>query len=137
VTLIVTGDKTPAVRGADGASVLVVDDEPAVRRFAVRVLGAAGFDVHEAADGADALALIRGGVDPTVVVSDIVMPRMTGVELLERLSTERPGLPVILMSGYGTTELAQRGIASPCSVLSKPFPGDLLLNEVRRCLAAR
>jgi DNA-binding NtrC family response regulator len=122
----------------DGACILVVDDEPIVRGFASRVLREAGYAVREATDGADALAQIRGAaVDPAVVLSDIVMPRMNGVELLQSLSTEYPALPVLLMSGYGTSHLVQRGIAAPCAVLSKPFPADLLLAEVRRCLEDR
>lgn len=117
-------------------SVLVVDDEPTVRRFASRVLREAGFGVKEAENGADALSLIRSGaVTPDAVVSDIVMPQMNGVELLQSLSLERPGLPVILMSGYGMDQLGQRGIVSPCGVLSKPFSPELLLAEVRRCIS--
>jgi two-component system, cell cycle sensor histidine kinase and response regulator CckA len=116
--------------------VLVVDDEPVVRRFACRVLREAGFAVQEAGDGQDAIALIRrSAVEPDAVVSDIVMPRMNGVELLRLLSLERPRLPVILMSGYGNEELTRRGIASPCSVLAKPFSPERLLAEVRRCIA--
>lgn len=118
------------------ASVLVVDDEPGVRRFACRVLREAGYGVKEAADGVDALSLIRSGVvDLDAVVSDIVMPRMNGVELLQSLSLERPRLPVILMSGYDMNQLSRLGIVSPCGVLSKPFPPDQLLAEVRRCIA--
>jgi DNA-binding NtrC family response regulator len=63
-----------------------------------------------------------------------VMPRMNGVQLLESLSAFRPRLPVILMSGYGAAELAKRGIASPCAVLAKPFPAEVLVAEVRRCI---
>ena len=118
------------------ASVLVVDDEPTVRRFACRVLREAGYGVREAADGLDALSLVRSGVvDLDAVVSDIVMPRMNGVELLQSLSLERPRLPVILMSGYDMNQLTRLGIVGPCGVLSKPFPPDLLLAEVRRCIA--
>jgi two-component system, cell cycle response regulator CpdR len=118
------------------ASVLVVEDEPSVRRFACRVLREAGFGVREAADGLDALSLIRSGVvDLDAVVSDIVMPRMNGVELLQSLSLERPRLPVILMSGYDMNQLTGLGIVSPCGILSKPFPPDRLLAEVRRCIA--
>ena len=116
-------------------SVLVVDDEPTVRQFTSRVLREAGYGVEEAADGMDALSLIRSkvvGLD--AVVSDIVMPRMNGVELLQSLSLERPRLPVILMSGYGSDQLGRRGIVSPCGVLAKPFPAELLLAEVRRCI---
>jgi DNA-binding NtrC family response regulator len=52
-----------------------------------------------------------------------VMPRMNGVELLQALAVSYPGLPVILMSGYATTELAELGIAAPCGILTKPFTG--------------
>jgi DNA-binding NtrC family response regulator len=115
--------------------VLIVDDEPLVRRFASRVLHDEGFGVHEAHDGEQALAMIRtGGLHPVVVVSDIVMPRLNGVQLLESLSSVRPDLPVILMSGFGAADLAQRGIAIPCSVLAKPFPPEMLVSEVRRCI---
>jgi DNA-binding NtrC family response regulator len=69
------------------------------------------------------------------VVSDIVMPRLNGVQLLEALAVSHPDLPIILMSGYAPTQLAERGIAAPCSVLSKPFSPQSLLAEVQRCLA--
>ena len=116
-------------------SILVVDDEPTVRRFASRVLREAGYEVREAIDGLDALAVIRSGtVLLDAVVSDIVMPRMNGVELLQSLTLELPRLPVILMSGYDMNQLGRLGILSPCGVLPKPFPPDRLLAEVRRCI---
>ena len=116
-------------------SVLVVDDELGVRQFASRVLREAGYGVEEAADGMDALRRIRTEMlDLDAVVSDIVMPGMNGVQLLQSLSLERPRLPVILMSGYGAEQLSGRGIVSPCGVLAKPFPGEVLLAEVRRCI---
>jgi DNA-binding NtrC family response regulator len=117
-----------------GALVLVVDDEEVLRKYAARVLREAGFGVHEAANGADAVEAIRQGVDPAVVVSDIVMPRMNGVELFQALASERPQLPIILMSGYDTGHLARLGVAAPCGVLRKPFSSDVLLLEVRRCI---
>jgi two-component system cell cycle sensor histidine kinase/response regulator CckA len=118
--------------------VLVVDDEPTVRRFACRVLLEDGFDVVEAADGAEALDLVQGTGDRLgVVVSDIVMPKLNGVQLLQRLSITHPELPVILMSGYAGPELAKRGIEAPCSMLSKPFTPEALLAEVRRCIRSQ
>ena len=114
--------------------VLVVDDEAVIRRFAARVLREEGFGVHEATDGAEALELIRDGkADFDVVLSDIV-PQVNGVQLLQSLSALRPALPVILMSGYGSAQLAERGIASPCGVLGKPFSPEALVAEVRRCI---
>jgi two-component system C4-dicarboxylate transport response regulator DctD len=72
-----------------------------------------------------------------VVVSDIVMPRLDGVGLLQRLATLQPELPCILVSGYGIPQLAALGIAAPCGILTKPVPPAVLLDEVRRCLRQR
>ena len=117
---------------------LVVDDEAPVRRFAVRVLQQDGFRVLEAADGLEALELLRSRPEELdVVVSDIVMPRMNGVELMEALSVSHPSLPVILMSGYAGNELLELGIAAPCSIVAKPFSQERLLAEVHRCAGSR
>ena len=127
---------SPSAPGVAGSvvSVLVVDDEAAVRRFACRVLKLAGYSVFEAIDGVEALELIQDQtVAPEAVVSDIVMPRMNGVQLMQALSVSQPELPVILMSGYATTALSELGIASPCSILTKPFTAESLLAEVERC----
>jgi two-component system cell cycle sensor histidine kinase/response regulator CckA len=123
---------------ADGTRILVVDDEVTVRRFAARVLEREGYVVIEARDGAEALEVIqRGGTAFEVVVSDIVMPRLNGVELMQALFTSHPGLPVILISGYATAALAELGIAAPCAILPKPFLSERLLEEVRRCIGQR
>jgi DNA-binding NtrC family response regulator len=125
-------------RAGAAVSALVVDDEAAVRRFAARVLARDGFEVLEATDGADALELLKTSTSPVdIVVSDIVMPRLNGVELMEALSISHPGLPVILMSGYATAALSELGIATPCSILTKPFPAERLLAEVHRCMSLR
>jgi two-component system cell cycle sensor histidine kinase/response regulator CckA len=130
-------DVSPDLQGSDNAgSVLVVDDEPSVRRFACRVLREGGYGVREAVDGVEALTVVRSAhVEIDAVVSDIVMPRMNGVELLQSLSLEVPRLPVILMSGYDMNQLTRLGIVSPCGVLPKPFPPERLLAEVKRCIA--
>jgi two-component system cell cycle sensor histidine kinase/response regulator CckA len=125
-------------RGGAGSSVLLADDEGAVRRFAARVLEREGYSVFEAKDGAEALELVEQGHVPfDLVVSDIVMPRLNGVELLQALSSRKPDLPVILMSGYATAALAELGISAPCGILAKPFPAERLLEEVRRCTRRR
>jgi two-component system cell cycle sensor histidine kinase/response regulator CckA len=122
-------------RAGPASYLLVVDDETAVRRFACRVLERAGYGVLEAADGVEALELIeRNGKTLEAVISDIVMPRMNGVELMQALSSSQPELPVILMSGYATGALTELGIATPCSILPKPFSGERLLAEVSRCI---
>ena len=125
----------PPGRAGSLVSVLVVDDEAAVRRFACRVLEQEGYGVFEAIDGIEALELIQGqAVGLELVVTDIVMPRMNGVELTQALSGSQPDLPVILMSGYATTALTEMGIATPCSILAKPFSAESLLAEVDRCI---
>ncbi len=125
-------------RGGAGSSVLLADDEGAVRRFAARVLEREGYSVFEAKDGAEALELVEQGHVPfDLVVSDIVMPRLNGVELLQALSSRKPDLPVILMSGYAMAALAELGISAPCGILAKPFPAERLLEEVRRCTRRR
>jgi DNA-binding NtrC family response regulator len=131
---------SPSVPGRAGSlvQVLVVDDEEAVRRYACRVLERAGYGIFEATDGVEALELIQGQtVALEVVVSDIVMPRMNGVELTQALSVSQPELPVILMSGYATAALAELGITALCSVLAKPFTAERLVAEVDRCIRRR
>ncbi len=125
------------LRPSMGPSILVVDDEGAVRRFALRVLEREGYAVLEARDGVEALELIKQGHQFDAVVSDIVMPRMNGVELMQAMATTSPDLPVILMSGYATGALAELGISAPCAILPKPFPAERLLQEVRRCTRRR
>ena len=116
--------------------ILVVDDEPTIRSVTARVLQEEGYAILEASDGLEAL-MVMGREIPSLVVTDIIMPRLTGVQLVERISVSHPGLPVVLMSGYGVAELAERGIAAPCAVLAKPFSPERLIDTVRRCLAER
>ncbi len=121
-------------RNGAAPRILVVDDEPAVRRYVCRVLDSAGFVVDEAADGAEALERVRSDPGWDLIVTDIVMPRCNGIELQQQLTTIAAGLPIILMSGYATAQLAELGIPAPCGMLVKPFEPDRLLDEVRRCL---
>jgi DNA-binding NtrC family response regulator len=99
------------------------------------MLAEGGYGTSEAADGAEALAFVQAGLAVDLVLSDVVMPQFTGVELLEAVSVSHPDLPVLLMSGYAVEDLAARGIAAPCGILVKPFSQDRLLDEVRRCLS--
>jgi two-component system, cell cycle sensor histidine kinase and response regulator CckA len=132
-------DRLPAVpvRLGSRPSILVVDDEGAVRRFALRVLEREGYGVTEARDGVEAVDLIKSGSTFEAVVSDIVMPRMNGVELMQALSSIDSNLPVILMSGYATGALTELGISPPCAILPKPFSAERLMQEVRRCTRQR
>lgn len=128
----------PLTAGPGPAQILVVDDERIVRTFAARVLRDAGYGVREARDGAEAWELaLREGPELDAVLSDVVMPRLNGVELFQRLAQLRPELPVLLMSGYGSAQLELQGIRAPCGLISKPFSPQQLLEEMRRCLESR
>ena len=140
----ISGTPEPSVRvsavtapRAGSSRILVVDDEPLVRRYAARVLETEGFLTSEAPDGVEALRLLNEEVpDVEAVLSDIVMPRLNGVELMQVLSRSHPRLPVLLMSGYANLELEGMGIAAPCAILAKPFDPERLVEEVRRCLGS-
>jgi DNA-binding NtrC family response regulator len=123
---------TPSRPGS--CTILVVDDEVSIRRFVSRVLVEEGIAVEEAADGFEALALARGAQTFDAVVSDVVMPRLNGVQLVQELALLHPQLPVLLMSGYAAAQLETMDIAAPCGMLVKPFSPEQLMGEVRRCL---
>jgi PAS domain S-box-containing protein len=119
------------------AAILVVDDEPMIRALARRALERYGYAVLEAEDGESALALVRsdGGLRVELAVLDVVMPRMDGRELGERLRTERPGIGVLYISGHTGDELARRLLLdASVPFLQKPFPPDELVERVQELL---
>ena len=118
----------PGVTSTVPSSVLVVEDEEVVRRLLRQVLEQAGYDVLEAADGAEALSLATMcRVD--LLLTDMTMPGLNGREVAERLRAGRPDLKVIYMSGYADAALEQ-GV----EVLEKPFTFDVLTAKVGRVL---
>ncbi len=120
----------PALRG----TVLLVEDERAVRMIVERVLRRSGLDVLAACDGIAALELFDdAAVD--VLISDVVMPGLDGVELLERMRERRPGLPVVLMSGYAEPPQRRALDDAGAVFLAKPFAADDLLAAVAAALS--
>jgi DNA-binding NtrC family response regulator len=100
---------------------LVVDDERLVRSLVCRALARTGFDVFEAGNGEAALELVRAG-DFELVISDVQMPIMGGLELAQRLKRVRPELPVILVSGHFELSDGQNAADyGAFAVLRKPF----------------
>jgi CheY-like chemotaxis protein len=101
-----------------------------------RALEEAGYQVYQAPNGAAALDYVLanpGQID--LVLSDVVMPRLNGLELAARLKEEVPRLPVLLMSGYSTDEVNRRGGVEPgVTMLSKPITPVTLTSAVRRRL---
>jgi PAS domain S-box-containing protein len=122
-----------AERGA-AAHVLVVEDEPAVRDLVARLLSSAGHRVSIAADADEALGVARAADPPIgLVLSDVVMPGRSGIQLARELRERWPDLRVVLMSGYTAEplEAADAGLV----LLPKPFTADELLEHVRAALA--
>jgi two-component system cell cycle sensor histidine kinase/response regulator CckA len=126
-------DRTSPARLQHGTVMLVEDDEE-VGQLAARVLRSHGYDVihlTSAQEGIDLLADAHSGVD--LLLTDVVMPGITGPQLAGRISALRPGLPVIFMSGYPD---AMEQIPADAIFISKPFSGDHLADEVGRALRA-
>ena len=112
-------------------TILVVDDEATVRSLTTRMLEEHGYSVIEAGNGSDALALLEsmaGRID--LVVSDIVMPRLDGVELARCMEIMPHPPPILFMSGYGL-----RATDFEWPLLVKPFRAHELLEAVHRLLA--
>ncbi|HUF30250.1 MAG TPA: ATP-binding protein, partial [Gemmatimonadaceae bacterium] len=120
------------------ATVLIAEDEEAVRRLARRILEREGFIVLEARDGIEALELCAApGRHIDLVLSDVVMPRLGGRELVERCLALFPNCRALLMSGYTNDELVRRDVLDSRAVfLGKPFTPDALVSKVREALEA-
>ncbi|GIF16115.1 ATP-binding protein [Actinoplanes teichomyceticus] len=126
----------PAATQGRGETVLVVEDEDALRDVAGRILTGAGYRVLSAEGGSRALELAAGhDGEIDLLLSDVVMPGMLGKELAERLTGARPSTRVLYMSGYAQPVLASQGTLDPgVALLEKPFTADDLLAAVRKRL---
>jgi len=126
-------------RAAEPAgTVLVVDDEAAIRDVAHRVLTRAGYRVVTAADGPEALSLLqRQDMAADLVLTDVVMPGMTGTAFADQAHAMRPDLPILFMSGYAQPGAAGEAWPGPAAqVIGKPFTRAALLASVTQMLAA-
>ncbi|MEI7837486.1 MAG: ATP-binding protein, partial [Planctomycetota bacterium] len=129
-------DRQPAkaIHGG-GETILLVEDESAVRAVAAELLREVGYRVLEAADANQALSL-AGRYNGTIalLVTDIVMPGMNGVRLAEQLQGRYPDLGVLYISGYNRRELSRRGVTESVAAIDKPFTSESLLEHVRNVL---
>lgn len=117
-------------------TILLVDDADEVRRLVAEMLAQAGYRVIQASDGLDALNLWDShGGDVDLLLTDVVMPHMTGGELARRVSQLRPDVPVVYMSGYSDDRLLQE--VCHANFLAKPFTSSDLTDKVRRALESR
>jgi two-component system, cell cycle sensor histidine kinase and response regulator CckA len=116
--------------------VLIVEDEEAVRHLARRFLAASGYHVLMAANGGEALLTCERHDGPIhLLLTDVVMPQMSGRELADRLRLIRPDMRVLYMSGYtGTVIEHQRNGVGSMPLVEKPFSGAELVRRVREAI---
>jgi PAS domain S-box-containing protein len=130
-------EKAPAAADEqEGSTILVVDDEPAVRNFIAAVLRKKGYRVVAAADGREALAVFeREGGSIAAVVLDVIMPVMGGNDALPKLKAARPDLKVLLTSGYSEPEARRLCAAYPgAAFIQKPYTAQQVMQAVERLM---
>jgi len=128
---VLQAQRSPATRGTE--RLLLVEDDPRVRAITLRALSGAGYQVHVAQDGREALALAGKQSAPyDLVVTDVVMPGPTVTEVVDGLRAGQPGLKVLYISGYTHDAIAREGMAELGNrFLPKPFTTTALLERVR------
>ena len=115
-----------------GRTVLIVEDEPAIRAYTAAVLKREGYTVLEACDGMDGLSVAEGyDGEIDLLLTDVVMPNLGGRELAEKLQTKRPALKTLFLSGYTNDKEAREGFhKGQLAFLSKPFKRNDLLQKI-------
>ena len=134
------GEAAPEVLRGDETILLVEDEEP-VRSVTRQLLERNGYTVFEAADGPAALALVgaeNGGVQFDLLLTDVIMPGMSGRQLADQLTSQRPDLLVLFMSGYTDDAVVRHGMLEPgLAYLEKPYRPAALLRKMRHLLDKR
>lgn len=111
--------------------ILVIDDESIVRISCKKILSPEGFDVELASDGYEAIELIKKQTYD-IIITDLKMPKMDGLEVLEWIKKNSPSSKVIVITGFSTPEIAEKAIATGATrYLEKPFTPETLLSAVQ------
>jgi PAS domain S-box-containing protein len=132
-----TATSDPDTLPEGNESVLIVEDEASVRRLAASVLRGVGYRVQEARDAMEALSLIEAKQPFDLVVTDVIMPKMSGKDLYDKIKVIAPRIKVLFMSGYTDDALAHHGVLGPeLSFLEKPFSPVGLARKVRDVIDA-
>jgi signal transduction histidine kinase len=125
-----------SVRLRGDETILLVEDEPSLRNVAMRILVDAGYSVLAAGNGVEALAVAESQMeDIDLLLSDVIMPQMSGPQLAERLLLKRPGMPVLFMSGFAAPLMGPGGrVYADVELMDKPFSAPTLLAKVGEVL---
>src|SRR6187401_2426923 len=119
---------------SSSARILVADDEPNLRRVLTAILRREGYDVLQAADGSEAIDLLAEPLD--VVITDLKMPRVDGMEVLRHASAQLPNVPVIMITAFGTVDNAVAAVkAGAFDYLEKPFEQEQIRQIVNKAVA--
>jgi PAS domain S-box-containing protein len=131
--------RTASEQHGGGETILLVEDEPALREVTRRLLTRNGYHVLEAGDGEDALRIAEEHPDPVdLLLTDVVMPKMLGKQVAEHVQRSRPRIKVLYMSGYAKPVLASQGsLEAGVILLEKPFSEADLLDKVADTLISR
>nr|MBC8159192.1 response regulator [Alphaproteobacteria bacterium] len=131
-----TSKQSIAPRNMNSGTILVVEDDPDVRRSAVMVLNAYGFDAREASDATAALEILARDTDIDILFSDVVMPKgMNGLELAREAARLHSGLKILLTSGYPDAELEKSGVTdSGFELIGKPYTNEQLSDALTTLL---
>jgi len=124
-------------RDGRGGTVLLVEDSDVVREVIVRMLQAGGFTVLPASGVEDALSISRRkDVSIDLLLTDIVMPEVSGLELADRIAEERPGVPILFMTGYSEEAVEGKGVSGGNrGWIAKPFTLEQIVTRARKILS--
>jgi DNA-binding response OmpR family regulator len=113
-----------------------VEDEPVIREMVAKMLRIQGYQVLEANDGFEAVRLAQELDGPlNLLLTDVIMPRINGKDLADKLKESRPNLKVLFMSGYSDEMIARHGVLEPgVALIEKPFDSHSLAHKVRQVL---
>ena len=127
---------TASAPAAGSETILLVEDETVVRQLVAEILETTGYTVLQAGDGPSALELLRRHAEPVeLLVTDVVMPGMSGPEVAKAVTAMRPGMQVLYTSGYTDQAIGHHGVLEPgIAFLQKPFSADDLTTKVRGLL---
>jgi CheY-like chemotaxis protein len=127
-------DQRVAVHHSNGGTVVLVEDEPLLRKVACRVLRSFGHRVVEARDAMEAIGICEQERSVDLLVTDVALPQMSGPELAARLKSLQPRLKVLFMTGHASTAMAGWGFNYGAWFLQKPFKPSVLARKVRDIL---